>query len=160
MADLRFTVTTVVRAPAHAVYEYCLDPRHIYAGDPMYRVVGTSVSDGGVGTTATAVTKVLVLTEEVAISYLRAEPDRRLVFEARPALLVAGRRLGSEVLTWTWVFAPKGDATTVTVSVENRGGGRWERALDALGTKKLMVKQTTERLARIKAATEARAHTA
>lgn len=160
MADISITVTTVVDAPAHRVFEYCLDPRRVYAGDPLYRVTDATVVAGGTGTHAALAARMVVFTEEVDITYVEAVRDQRIVFEARPRLRVAGRRAGSEVFTWTWTFTPTQAGTIVTVDVENRGGGAWERALDALGTKKAVEKQTTQRLARIKAATESRARTA
>lgn len=160
MARVSLTLTVPINAPVHTVFEYCRDPRRIYAGDPTYKVADATLTPEGVGTRAQLVAKMLVFTEEVAIEYVEVVPDKRLVFEARPTMTIAGRKLGAEVFTWTWTFAPADGGTTLALAVVNRGGGLWERALDALGTEKVVFKQSQGRLARIKAGVEEKAGTA
>lgn len=99
----------------------------------------------------------LGLSEDVAIDYVEVVPDRRIVCEARPTVTIAGRRLVAEVFTWAWAFLPAAGGTELPLRVANRGGARWERALDALGTKRVVTKQSRARLARIAAAVEERA---
>lgn len=148
-----------INAPVHSVFECCRDPRRIYAGDPTHKVTDATLTPEGVGTRAHVVAKVLAFTEDVAIEYVDVVPDRRIVFEARPTMTIAGRQLGAEIFTWTWTFEPEHGGTTLTLVVVNQGGALWERALDALGPKKLLSKQVRDRLARIKASAEERAAT-
>ena len=158
MTDMTLTLTESINAPVHTVFEYCRDPSRIYAADPTYRVADAMLNRGGVGTTARLIAKMLVFTESVAIEYVEFVPDRRIVFEARPTMTIAGRRLGSEVFTWTWTFESADGGTTLTVGGVNRGGSRWERALDSLfGTQRIVSKQFRDRLARIKAEVEEQA---
>jgi len=147
--DLSFTVP--INASVHKVFEYCRDPRRIYAGDPMYKVVDATLTPEGVGTRAHLEAKVLVFTEDIAIEYVAFVPDQRIVFDAHPTMTIAGRQLGSEIFNWTWMFVPADGGTTLDVELVNRGGARWERALDALGAEKVISKQVRNRLARIKA---------
>lgn len=162
MADIKVTVTESIDAPVPAVFEYCRDPRRIYAEDPTYQVAEAAVASDGVGTTARLVAKMLIFPiESVAIEYVEVEPDQRIVFEARPTMTILGRHLGGEVFTWTWTFEPTHAGTTVTVTGVSRGGANWERALDSLfGTQKILTKQFHARLSRIKAVTEEQASTA
>jgi len=157
MPDIDFTTTQAIHAPVHAVFEYCRDPRSIFAGDPVYRVVDATVTPEGVGTRGHLVAKMLGLSEDVAIEYVEVVPDERIVYEARPTVTIAGRRLGAEVFTWAWAFLPVAGGTELTVHVANRGGARWERALDALGTQRVLTRQSRARLARIAAAVEGQA---
>jgi len=159
MAGVSFALTETISAPVHAVFEYCRDPRRIYAGDPTYKVADATLTPEGVGTRAHLAAKMLIFTEDVAIDYVEVVPDQRMVFDARPTMTIAGRQLGAEVFTWTWTFAPTDGGTTLDVAVANRGGASWERALDALGTEKVLIKQSRERLARIKAGAEEQAAT-
>lgn len=52
------------------------------------------------------------------------------------------------------MFVPADGGTTLNVELVNRGGARWERALDALRAAKVISKQVRNRLARIKARVE------
>ena len=116
MADIRVMVTESIGAPAPAVVEYCRDPGRISAEDPTSAVVDAAVTGDGLGTTARPAAKMLGFPiENVAIDYVEVEPDRRIVFEARPTMKNLGRRLGGEVFTWTWTFEPTDARTTVTV---------------------------------------------
>ncbi len=158
MVDIRVTVTESIDAPVSTVFEYCRDPRRIYAGDPTYDVAEAAVTSGGVGTTARLATKMLMFVENVAIEFVQVEPDQRIVFEARPTMTILGRRLGGEVFTWTWTFEPTGAGTTVTVAGVSRGGARWERSLDSIfGTQRIVTKQFQARLGRIKLGVEKQA---
>jgi hypothetical protein len=125
---------------------------------PTYKVVEVMLSPEGVGTRARLAAKMLVLTEEVAIEFVEFVPDRRIVFEGRPTMTIAGRRMGAEVFTWTWTFEPRDGGTTLTVAGLKRGGSRLEHAVDTLfGTQRVVSKQFQNRLTRIKAAVEAQA---
>lgn len=151
---IRLTFTVSIDAPVHTVYEYCRDPRRIYAGDPDYTVSGATLTPEGVGTTTQLAAKLLVFTEDIAIRYVEVVQDQRIVFEAHPTATIAGRHFGAEIFTWTWTFAPAEGGTSLTVAVVNEGGARWERALDSLGTERVLSRQIRGRLARIKAGVE------
>ena len=157
MPDIDFTTTLSIHAPVHVVFEYCRDPRSIFAGDPAYQVTDATVTPESVGTRGHLVAKMLGLSEDVAIEYVEVVPDKRIVYEARPTVTIAGRKLGAEVFTWAWAFLPAAGGTELTLRVANRGGARWERALDALGTQRVLTKQSRARLARIAAAVEGKA---
>ncbi len=161
MADIRVMLTESIDAADHVVFEYCRDPRRIYAEDPTYSVAEASVAGDGVGTTARLVAKMFGFSiESVAIEFVEVEPDQRIVFEARPSMTVLGRRLGGEVFTWTWTFEPTDAGTTVTVEGVSQGGAGWERALDSIfGTQRILTTQFQARLSRIKAATETQTST-
>ncbi len=156
MAGFRVTVTEGIQAPVAAVFEYCRDPRRVYAEDPVYRVAEAAIAGDGVGTTARLVATLLhIPIESVAIDYVEVEPDRRIVFEARPTMTILGWHLGSGVVTWTWTFEPTDAGTAVTVAGVSRGGAGWERALDTISqTHRVLTKQFSARLGRIKAAVE------
>jgi len=156
MTDFKVTLTEFINAPVHAVFEYCRDPGRMYAADPTYKVAAVTRRQEGVGTKARLAAKMLVLTEDVAIEYVDFVPDRRIVFEARPTMTIAGRRMGAEVFIWTWTFEPHDGGTTVMVAGINRGGSRLERGLDTLfGTQRVVSKQFRDRLTRIKEDVEA-----
>ena len=154
MVHINLTQAVSINAPVHTVFDYCRDPRRIYAGDPTYKVVDATLTPDGVGTRGHVAAKVVGLTEDVAIEYVDFVPDERIVFEARPTATIAGRQRGAEIFTWTWTFVPADDGVTLTVDVVNQGGAWWERALDALGTERVVSKQLRARLARVKASVE------
>lgn len=135
MTDVTLSFEVDIDAPVHTVFEYCRDPRSIYAGDPTYNVADATLTTEGLGTRARLVAKMLVFTEDVAIDYVEIVPDQRIVFEARPKMTIT--RLGRFVIpgslhTWTWTFAPEDGRTRLTVSVVEHDAPRRERALDAL----------------------------
>jgi uncharacterized protein YndB with AHSA1/START domain len=141
-------------APVHSVFEYCLDPRRIYTGDPM-NVADATLIPGGVGTTAHLTGKMFVFVEEVAIEYVEVVRDHRIVFQAYPTMTAAGlrHRISVATHTLTWTFTPEDGGTRLAVVVVEQNPPRWQRVLDRL-TAKGFSKQARERLARIKASLE------
>ncbi len=156
------TFEVVIDAPVHTVFEYCRDPRRIYAGDPSHTVPDATLVPEGVGTRALVVARVAVFTEEIALEYVELVPDQRIVFEAFPRMTIA--RLGHRVIsagplhTWTWAFAPEGAGTRLTLVVVGQDASRWERALDLVTGRMLsgmFSREIRDRLGRVKAGVEA-----
>lgn len=160
MTDVVLTFEVSVDAPVHTVFEYCRDPRRIYAGDPMYTATDATVTVEGVGTRAHLVTGPGAFSEDVAIEYVELVPDRRIVFDAHPdvTLAVLGRHtITGSVHRWTWTFTPEAGGTHLAVAVVEQDAPRWERVMDLLTVRtmtRMFCKQVRGRLARIKAAAE------
>jgi hypothetical protein len=69
----------------------------------------------------------------------------------------------SALHTWTWTFAPEDGGTRLSAVVVEHDAPRWERVVDALTARtptKAFSKEIRDRLARIKARTEALAASA
>lgn len=149
-----------IDGPAHAAFEYCLDPRRVYADDPGYTVSDATVTPDGVGTTVRLVAKMLgaIVAEEVVITYLAVVPDERIVFEGHPKMLVLGRTLvSSEVWTHTFTFAASESGTRLSWAVANTVAGPWWlRPMYLIGTR-MMGKEIRARLGRVKAGIERQA---
>ena len=58
------------------------------------------------------------------------------------------------MFTWASAFLPAAGGTELTLRVADRGGARWERAIDAIGTQRVLTEQYGARLARIAAAVD------
>lgn len=165
MTDVSLSFEVIIDAPVHTVFEHCLDPRSVYADDPVYRVSEATVVPEGVGTRAHVATKG-VFSEDVTLEYVDLTPDQRIVFEGRPRMTVAGSErfsISGSLHTFTWTFAPESGGTRLRLDVVEHDAPRWERALDLLTVKagtKMFRKQIQGRLDRIKAATERRAASA
>ena len=52
MTDFTRRFDVVIDAPVHDVFEYCRDPRHLFAGWPQLEVTEVVITPDGVGTTA------------------------------------------------------------------------------------------------------------
>jgi hypothetical protein len=65
LSNPTFGFTVLVDAPVHSVFEYCRDPRRIYAGDRMMKVADATSSPEGVGTKAHLKARMLVFSEYV-----------------------------------------------------------------------------------------------
>ena len=152
--------TVMVEAPVHSVFEYCLDPRMIYAGDPMMKATDAALTQEGVGTTAQLKGRMLVFTETVAVEYTEVIPDRRIVFHGDATMALAGLGRGISIATHvlTWTFAPEKGGTRLTLAVAVQNPPTWQRFLDRVFDKSSK-KMFSERLARIKAASEQQAAT-
>jgi len=166
MTDVSLDFGVDIHAPVHTVFEYCRDPRRIYAGDPTHQVSEVTVVSEGAGTQAQVQSKVAVFIEDIAIEYVEVVPDERIVFEARPKMSIRGLRwfvVLSSLHTWTWTFAPEDGGTRLTAVVVEHDAPRWERALDALtaGTPtRTFSKEIRGRLDRIRAGAEEQAASA
>ena len=166
MTDVSLDFEVNIHAPVHTVFEYCRDPRRIYAGDPTHEVTEALVVPQGAGTRARISAQVAVFTEDIAIEYVEVVPDERIVFEARPRMTIRGLRwfvIPSSLHTWTWTFAPECGGTRLTAVVVEHDAPRWERALDALTARvptRTFSKEIRDRLDRIKAGAEEQAASA
>lgn len=147
-----------INAPVDTVFEYCRDPRKIYAGDPTHNVSESTLFPEGVGTRAKVVVKTVAFTEEIAIEYVECVPDQTIVFTGDPKMTIAGLGpFGDDIHTWTWTFAPEDGGTRMTVVVVSQEDAPWwERLFDRI-TAKNFSKEITGRLARIKAGAEEQA---
>jgi hypothetical protein len=130
MTDLVSRFTEFIDAPVHAIFEYCRDPRQIYAGDPNRTVTEVSVSPEGVGTTARVLERVgFFVTWDIALEYVEVSQDERLVFDARPRLTVRGLGrplLSPAVHSWTWTFDPEDGGTRLNLLVVERDPAWWD----------------------------------
>lgn len=138
MADVALTFTVSINAPVHAVFEYCRDPRRIYAEDPTYTVSDATLTPDGVGTRTHAVARMGPFAEDVPIEYVEVVPDQRIVFTADPKVTARRGRWvisGDDVHTWTWTFAPEDGGTRLGVVVVSKAGPRWRRLLDRVGNR-------------------------
>ena len=155
-----YEYTVLIDAPVHSVFEYCRDPRKIYAGDPMMKVADASLAHEGVGTKAHLTSRVFLFVEDVTIDYVEVTPDQRIVFEAHPTMTPVGLGLksGISVAThrWTWAFESEDGGTRLDLVVVEQDPPRWQRAMDRL-TEKSFNRQVRDRLARIKTAVEEQA---
>jgi uncharacterized protein YndB with AHSA1/START domain len=157
-----YAYTEFIDAPVHSVFEYCRDPRKIYAGDPVMKVVDATLTREGVGTKARLTARVFIFVEDVAIEYVEATPDQRIVFQAHPTMTPAGlglkRGISTAIHNWTWTFEPEDGGTRLNLVVVEQNPPRWQRAMDRL-TEKSFNTQVRDRLARMKAAVEKQATT-
>jgi uncharacterized protein YndB with AHSA1/START domain len=153
MTDFTRSFTVFINAPVHTVFEYCRDPRRIFAGDPRVEVSDVTLTPAGVGTTAHIVGKGVV-TEDVKNEYVEFVADQRIVFKSHPKVTLAG--MTKEVThgpTWTWTFAPEHGGTTLTVVFLEEDAAWWQRTFDVV-TERSWSKQVRGWLDGIKEATE------
>lgn len=157
MTDLVNRFTAFIDAPVHAVFEYCGDPRKIYAGDPIRTVTEVSVTPEGVGTTARVLERVnFFVTWDIALEYVEVSQDERLVFDARPKLRIRGLGrplLSPAVHSWTWTFDPEDGGTRLNLLVVERDPAWWDGAATLLEAR-VFSREVSSRLSRIKAAVE------
>lgn len=155
-----YEFTVLIDAPVHSAFEYCRDPRRIYAGDPMMKVADATLTPEGVGTKALLKGWMLVFSESVAIEYTEVVPDRRIVFQGDATMAFAGLGRGFSIATHilTWTFAPENGGTRLDLVVVVQNPPLWQRILDRLSDKSAR-KMFNGRLTRIKAAVEEQATT-
>lgn len=157
LSDPTHEGSVLIDAPVHPVFDYCLDPRRIFAGDPM-TVADATLIPGGVGTTAHLADRMLIFVQDVPIEYIDVVPDQRIVFEGDWRMTIKGLGIGfsAGVHSWTWSFTPEDEGTRLTTRVVVHKSPRWQRVLDRMAEKSYS-KQIRERLARIKVAAEEQA---
>jgi uncharacterized protein YndB with AHSA1/START domain len=80
LSDPTHEGSVFIDAPVHSVFDFCLDPRRIFAGDAM-KVADATLIPEGVGTTAHLADKLLIFVQDVSIEYVEVVPDQRIVFE-------------------------------------------------------------------------------
>jgi uncharacterized protein YndB with AHSA1/START domain len=147
--------TVLIEAPVHSVFEHCLDPRGMYVGDPMMKVVEATLTPDGVGTEARLKAETPLFTETVAIEYTEVVRDERIVFKADAVMVWLGRGRGISIATHslTWTFQPEDGGTRLSLVVVVQNPPLWQRIFDRLSDRAAR-KMFNGRLARIKAATE------
>lgn len=160
LSDPTHEGSVLIDAPVQSVFDFCLDPRRIFAGDPM-KVADATLVPEGVGTTAHLTGRMLIFVQDVPIEYVEVVPDQRIVFEGDWRMTIMGWGIGfsAGIHSWTWSFIPEDEGTRLTMRVVVFKSPRWQRVLDRVAEKSY-TKQIRERLARIKAAAEEQASTA
>lgn len=160
MTDVSLDFEVVIDAPVTTAFDYCLDPRRIYAGDPTHEVTDAAPHPGGLGTTAQITTKTGPFTEQIALDYVEVIPNERIVFEAHPRMTfprLPKLEIPGSLHTWTWTFEPDDGRTRLAVVVVEHDASRSARALDALtghALSKGFTQEIRDRLGRIRAACE------
>ena len=160
LSDPTHEGSVLIEAPVHSVFDFCLDPRRIFAEDPVEVADATLVPEG-IGTTAHLTGSMLIFVQDVPIEYVEVVPDERIVFEGDWRMTIMGLGIGfsAGIHSWTWSFVSEDEGTRLTMRVVVHKSPRWQRALDRMAEKSSS-KQIRERLARIKAAVEEQAATA
>ena len=113
LSDPTHEGSVLIDAPVHSVFDYCLDPRRIFAGDPM-KVVDATLIPEGVGTTAHLTDRMLIFVQDVPIEYIEVVPDQRIVFEGDWRMTIMGLGIGfsAGIHSWTWSFASEDEGDT------------------------------------------------
>ena len=156
MADFMRTYTVFVNAPVHTVFEYCRDPRRIYAVDPKLEVRDITLTPEGLRSRVHLVSKGVV-SEEATTECIEFVPDQRIVWKSHPKVSVAGMTKEiSHGPTWTWTFAPEDGGTTLTLVFLEQEPAWWQRAFDVLA-ERTWSKQHRGWLASIKTGAEEQA---
>ena len=124
MPDFTRNYETFIAAPVHDVFEYCRDPRHLFAGWPELEVTDVVMSPEGVGTKAHIVGRFLkgMMVEQIEREYTEFVLDERIVTKAHAKVRFAGRN--KEVANgpiFTWLFEGRDGGTEVTLSRPRRG---------------------------------------
>lgn len=158
MSEVRTRVEQSIHvdAPPHEVFEYCLDPWRLFAGDPKH-VVDAEVVEGGVGTTARLSMRFGVLEEDDRIEYVDVVPDKRIEIAMQPTMSPRGfDRPSHDTALYSLVhdFEPDGDGTRMTLTVQVHDAPLYERMIDRLEGKgpDRMVQARLQRVARAVAA--------
>jgi uncharacterized protein YndB with AHSA1/START domain len=141
-----------VDAPPSAVFDYCLDPRQLFAADPKH-VVDAQLAPGGVGTTAHLSMKLGVLEEHDRLEYVEVVPDRRIEIAMQPTMSPRGlAKPHHETALYSLIheFAPEGHGTVMTLRVQVHDAPLYERMIDRLEGKgaEKMVHNRLQRIAK------------
>jgi uncharacterized protein YndB with AHSA1/START domain len=141
-----------VDAPPSAVFDYCLDPRQLFAADPKH-VVDAQLAPGGVGTTAHLSMKLGVLEEHDRLEYVEVVPDRRIEIAMQPTMSPRGlAKPHHQTALYSLIheFAPEGHGTVMTLRVQVHDAPLYERMIDRLEGKgaEKMVHNRLQRIAK------------
>jgi uncharacterized protein YndB with AHSA1/START domain len=141
-----------VDAPPSAVFDYCLDPRQLFAADPKH-VVDAQLAPGGVGTTAHLSVKFGVLEEHDRLEYVEVVPDRRIEIAMQPTMSPRGlAKPHHETARYSLIheFEPEGHGTVMTLRVQVHDAPLYERMIDRLEGKgpEKMVHNRLQRIAK------------
>jgi uncharacterized protein YndB with AHSA1/START domain len=159
MPDFTRNYETFIAAPVHDVFEYCRDPRHLFAGWPELEVTDVVMAPEGVGTKAHIVGRFFkgMMVEQIEREFTEFVPDERIVTKAHAKVRVAGRN--KEVANgpvFTWLFEGRDGGTELTLAVLEEDLSRWQNLLESVSAA-LMAKKLNGVLAAVKAGVEIRA---
>ena len=120
MTDFTRSYDVSINAPVHDVFEYCRDPRHLFAGWPALEVTDVVMTPEGVGTTADIVGKFAggMIVEQIEREYAEVAQDERIVTKAHGKVRFA--RQTKDVANgpiFTWLFEGTASGTKVTLVV-------------------------------------------
>lgn len=161
MTDFPRSFETVIDAPVHVVFEYCLDPRHLFQGWPALEVTEVVMTPEGVGTTAHIVGRFALgmIVEQIDREYAEVVPDERIVTRAHAKMRFAGRtKEVAEGPIFEWLFEAEGAGTKLTFVVLEKDLAWWEELVESVSAV-MMAKTMRGMLAAIKAGVESRAST-
>lgn len=136
MTDLKTRADQSIHidAPPSAAFDYCLDPRRLFAGDPKH-VVDAEVTPDGTGTTAHLSMKSRVLEEADRLEYVDVVPDRRIEIAMQPTMSLSGlRKPRHETALYSLIheFEPDAGGTRMTLKVLVHDPPLYERMIDRL----------------------------
>jgi uncharacterized protein YndB with AHSA1/START domain len=120
MTDFTRSYEVLIDASVHDVFEYCRDPRHLFAGWPALEVIDVVMTPEGVGTTAHIVGTFArgMIVEQIEREYTEVAQDERIVTKAHAKVRFAG--LPKDVANgpiFTWLFEGSDGSTKVTLVV-------------------------------------------
>lgn len=120
ITDFTRSYEVSIDAPVHDVFEYCRDPRHLFAGWPALKVTDVAITPKGVGTTAHIEGKFArgMIVEQIEREYTEVAVDERIVTKAHAKVRFAG--LTRDVANgpiFTWLFEDEDSGTKVTLVV-------------------------------------------
>ncbi len=159
MPDFTRNYETFIAAPVHDVFEYCRDPRHLFAGWPELEVTDVVMSPEGVGTKAHIVGRFFkgMMVEQIEREYTEFVLDERIVTKAHAKVRFAGRN--KEVANgpiFTWLFEDRDGGTEVTLVVLEEDLSRWQNFMESFSAA-VMAKKLNGMLASVKAGVEIQA---
>ncbi len=156
MPDFTRNYETFIAAPVHDVFEYCRDPRHLFAGWPELEVTEVVMSLEGVGTKAHIVGRFFkgMIVEQIEREYTEVVPDERIVTKAHAMVRFAGRN--KEVANgpiFAWLFEDRDGGTELTLVVLEEDLSRWQNFMESVSAA-AMAKKLNGMLASVKAGVE------
>lgn len=156
MPDFTRNYETFIAAPVHDVFEYCRDPRHLFAGWPELEVTDVVMTPEGVGTKAHIVGRFFkgMMVEQIEREFTEFVPEERIVTRAHATVRFAGRN--KEVANgpvFTWLFEDRDGGTELTLVVLEEDLSRWQGPLESVSAA-VMAKKLNGMLAAVKAGVE------
>jgi uncharacterized protein YndB with AHSA1/START domain len=120
MTDFTRSYEVFINASVHDVFEYCRDPRHLFAGWPALEVTDVVMTPEVVGTTAHIAGRFArgMIVEQIEREYAEVVQDERIVTKAHAKVRFA--RQTKDVDNgpiFTWLFEGRDGGTKVTLVV-------------------------------------------
>ncbi|HWS57613.1 MAG TPA: SRPBCC domain-containing protein [Actinotalea sp.] len=160
MTDFTRRFEIVIDASVHDVFEYCRDPRHLFAGWPALEVADVVLTPEGVGTTAHIVGRFAkgMIVEQIEREYTEVVPDERIVSTAHATVRFAGRTKDvANGPIFTWLFEARDGGTALTFVVLEEHLGWWQNLLETVSAA-VMAKSMQSMLVAIKTGVEGAAN--